>query len=188
MKTLDLYDTENLDQLVWPEDQEALSTSSSAMLVFTDFAIYRPLIIDSAVPATQLEELMKRAQVRMKFVLDKDRKFIGIVSYNDLSEQEILKKASDEGTPREELLVTDFMTPKSKLKSFDFEQLTHASVGDVLRTLQHNGQQHCLVIDHNTHDIRGLISSTEVARKLRMPLEINTQPSFMQLFEDIETW
>lgn len=187
MKTLDLYETESLDQLVWPEDQKALSTTSSALLVFTDFAIFRPLIIDSAVPALQLEELMKRAQVRMKFVLDKDRKFIGIVSYNDLSEQQIIKKASD-GTPREELLVTDFMTEKAKLKSFDFEQLSQASVGDVIRTLQNNGQQHCLVIDHNTHGIRGLISSTEVARKLGMPLKINTQPSFMQLFEEIETW
>lgn len=185
MKNLELHDTESLDHLVWPDDNKVLSTTSSALLVFTDFTLYRPLIIESTVQAVLLEELMKRSQVRMKLVLDKERKFIGIVSYNDLREQQILKKAIN-GISREELLVTDFMTPKAKLKSFDYNELSQASVGDVIRTLQHNGQQHCLVIDHDTHGIRGLISSTEIARKLGMPLKINTQPSFMQLFEEIE--
>jgi CBS domain containing-hemolysin-like protein len=185
MKNLELYETESLDHLVWPDDKQVLSLSTSALTVFTDFTMYRPLIIDSSVKAVLLEELMKKAQVRMKLVLDKDRKFIGIVSHNDLSEQHILKKVAH-GNSREELLVTDFMTPKSKLKSFDYQQLSQASVGDVIRTLQHNGQQHCLVIDHNTHEIRGLISSTEIARKLGMPLKINSQPSFMQLFNEIE--
>ncbi len=185
MKKLTLHDTESLDQLVWPDDKQVLSTTSSALLVFTDFALYRPLIIDSSVQAVLLEELMKRSQVRMKLVLDKDLKFIGIVSYNDLSEQQVLKKAVN-GILRDELLVTDFMTPKAKLKSFDYEQLSQANVGDVIRTLQHNGQQHCLVIDHDTHEIRGLISSTEIARKLGIPLKINTPPSFMQLFNEID--
>jgi CBS domain containing-hemolysin-like protein len=185
MRTLELYDTDSLDHLVWPEDELALSVTSSALLVFTDFKMYRPLIIDHSVQAILLEELMKKAQVRMKLVLDNNRKFIGIVGYNDLSEQQILKK-SIHGMSREELLVTDFMTPKTKLKSFDYRQLSKATVGDVIKTLQHNGQQHCLVIDHKVHEIRGLISSTEIARKLGMPLEINTPPSFMQLFNELE--
>ncbi|MFT5996033.1 MAG: CBS domain containing-hemolysin-like protein, partial [Glaciecola sp.] len=105
MKNLDLYETESLDQLVWPEDNEALSMESSALLIFTDFKMYRPLIIDHSVQAIQLEELMKKAQVRMKLVLDKEKKFIGVVGYNDLSEQQILKKANN-GITREELLVT----------------------------------------------------------------------------------
>ncbi|MFT6269180.1 MAG: CBS domain containing-hemolysin-like protein [Alphaproteobacteria bacterium] len=185
MRTLDLFDTESLDQLVWPDDEQALSMTSSALLVFTDFKMYRPLIIDHSLKAILLEELMKKAQVRMKLVLNKERKFIGVVGYNDLSEQQVLKKATN-GITREELLVSDFMTPKAKLKSFDYQQLSEATVGDVVRTLQNNGQQHCLVIDHQAHEIRGLISSTEIARKLRISLKINTQPSFMQLFNEIE--
>jgi CBS domain containing-hemolysin-like protein len=181
MKTLKLYSTESLDHLVWPEDGMGLSEESSALLVFTDFKLHRPLTIANSVHAMLLEELMKKAQVRMKLVLDKNNTFLGIVSFNDLSEQQILKKAVN-GIKRNELLVTDFMVPKNKMKSFDYEELSQASVGDVIRTLKDNGQQHCLVIDHKAHEIRGLISASEIARKLGVSLDIQNQRSFMQLF------
>ncbi|SQH77717.1 CBS domain protein (fragment) [Shewanella benthica] len=57
------------------------------------------------------------------------------------------------------------------------------NVSDVVRSLQQNGLHHILVEDHQQHHIRGLISANDVARKLRVPIDIEQPPSFMHIFK-----
>ena len=101
------------------------------------------------------------------------RKVIGY----DLS----IKRISELKATREELTVHDFMRPKMSLMSFDFTELTHSSVGDVIETLKDYGQHHCLVMDRDTHEVRGVISVSDIARELRLPLDIQGRPTFAEL-------
>ncbi|GAB2678091.1 CBS domain-containing protein [Aliiglaciecola sp. 3_MG-2023] len=181
MKKLALYNTESVDRLAWPPENTGITMHSNALSIFTDFKKFTPLVIDASTKAVELEGLMKRSHVRMELVLDSEQNFIGIVSLSDISEQRILAKVT-KNQPREEITVTDFMRSKNSLKAFSYEDLRAASVGDVVETLRDNHQQHCLVIDKSNHEIRGLISASDVARILKLPVDIQLQPSFVDLF------
>lgn len=180
MHTLPLYKTESVDKLAWPEVQNRLTLQSPAKAVFTDFKQHMPLVIDYDAKAADLEQLMKQSHVKMKIVLDKAGQFSGIVTLADLTSQRIMQKVA-QGIPRSELTAADFMQPKSMLQSFDYEQLAYATVEDIICTLKDNGQQHCLVIDREEHVIRGIISVSDIARELHLPLDIQAQPSFSAL-------
>jgi|AntRauTorcE11897_2_1112592.scaffolds.fasta_scaffold65246_1 CBS domain containing-hemolysin-like protein len=184
MGSLKLYNTESIDTLVWPNEHNSVSGRTPALSILTDFRQHQPRVIEAGVKALELESLMKRSHVKMKLVLDKNQKFIGIVSLYDLSERNILKKV-DKYTSRDELLVSDFMHPRDSLKCFDYNELEYATVEDVLETQKHNHQQHCLVIDRKTHEIRGLISARDVARLINRSVDIETHLSFETLFEEL---
>lgn len=184
MKSLTLYNTESIDKLVWPEEQDSVSAKTPALNILTDFRQHRPRVIDANVRAIDLENLMKRSHVKMKIILDPRKKFIGIVSLYDLSEENILKKV-DKNTPRNELLVSDLMHARETLKCFDYSDLAKATVEDVLETQKHNHQQHCLVIDRKQHEIRGLISARDVARLINRSVDIEAHISFEALFNEL---
>jgi CBS domain containing-hemolysin-like protein len=179
-----LYNTESIDTLVWPEEQNSVPANTPALNILTDFRQHRPRVIDSNVKALELENLMKSSHVKMKLVLDSHEKFIGIVSLYDLSEENILKKVN-KSTPRNELVVSDFMHSRGTLKSFDYADLAKATVEDVLETQKHNHQQHCLVIDREQHEIRGLISARDVARLINRSVDIESHISFEALFNEL---
>lgn len=184
MKTLNLYNTEAIDTLVWPQEEYALTVKTPALSILTDFRQHTPRVIDANVKALDLENLMKRSHVKMKIVLDSNEKFLGVVSLNDLSEENILKKV-DKNTSRQELLVSDFMHHRSTLKCFDYHELSKATVGDVLEAQKNNHQQHCLVIDRERHEIRGLISARDVARLIKRSVDIDNHLSFELLFSEL---
>lgn len=181
MKSLTLYNTEFIDELVWPEDTLSVSANTPALNVLTDFRHSLPRVIGIDVKAIDVEAIMKREHVKMKLVVDNKGKFVGVISLNDLTEENILKKV-DKSTPRDELQVSDFMHPRDSLKCFNYGDLLNATIRDVLETQKDNHQQHCLVIDRERHEIRGLISARDIARSINRPVNIKNHISFETLF------
>jgi hypothetical protein len=98
-----------LKSIIWygPKIIE-ISEDSPCLNVFTDFKIHRPLVIESSTRAYLVEELMLKAHVRLKLVVEKDGHFLHGYTY-----------------------------------------------------------QHCLVIDTNSNRVRGLISVSDIARRLK---------------------
>jgi CBS domain containing-hemolysin-like protein len=180
-----LYSVQPVDELIWPEQVGDVTLESSALSVFTDFREVSPLVIDAKTTASDTEALMKQAHVRMKIVIDENNHFVGLVGLNDLTERKIIKKIA-EGYDRNELMVTDFMRSKAEAKAFAYDELELATVSDVVTALQQSGHQHCLVIDKETHQIRGVISASDVARKLKLPVDINKGASFVDVFNVIQ--
>ncbi|NVK54392.1 MAG: CBS domain-containing protein [Alteromonadaceae bacterium] len=181
MHHLTLCKTEAVDTLVQPSLVDHLELNSTALSVFTDFQQHQPQMIDSNTKAIELERLMRLAHVKMKLVVDQQDRFVGIVTLADIGEQKILQRVAQLQIPRSELLVADMMQPKTSLQAFDFNDLSAASVADVVDTLKENGAMHCLVIDKQNHAIRGVISVSDIVRQLRIPLDIQSQPSFAAL-------
>jgi CBS domain containing-hemolysin-like protein len=181
MKQFSLYDADRVDQLVRPAYFEQLSGDSSAMVVFTDFRVYEPLVIDGTTTAIEAENMMKRSHVRLKLVIDSHGSFQGVIALDDLSNSEIIKKVA-EGYNREELQVADMMRKRQDLKVFDFHELETMTVSDVLEVLRQYGHQHCLVVEREHHQIRGVISASDIARKLKMDISIQRPPKFAELY------
>ena len=162
MHALNLYKTEAIDTLAWPVVENTITVKSSAMAVFTDFKQHLPHVIDARTPATKIESIMRQSHVRMMLVVNSENRFIGIVTSHDVGEQQIIQR-------------------KTSLMSFDFSELIRSSVGDVIETLKDYGQHHCLVMDRDSHEIRGVISVSDIARELRLPLDIQGRPTFAEL-------
>ena len=179
MKNLALCDIESIDELAWPKEN-CVDLNSPALTVFTDFEQVNPIVIDASTSAVDAESLMINAHVRLVIIVDQYH-FLGVVSLDDLNLQEMIKREAA-GIPRAELSVADFMQTRNELKAFSLEELEKSSINDVVETLQKRGQQHCLVVDRNSHMIRGIISASDIARKLRIPININMNSSFINIF------
>jgi CBS domain-containing protein len=181
MHTLNLYKTETIDTLAWPVVENTITVRSPAMSVFTDFKKHLPHVLDGRTPATKVEAIMRQSHVRMMLVVDNKNRFMGIVTSHDVGEQQLIKRMNELNLLRDELTVNDFLRPKTSLMSFDFTELARSTVGDVIETLKDYGQQHCLVMDRESHEVRGVISVSDIARELKLPLDIQGRPTFAEL-------
>ncbi|MBU1293539.1 MAG: CBS domain-containing protein [Gammaproteobacteria bacterium] len=181
MKTLDFYSTTEIDELAWPEENYDLTIDSSALLFFTDFKNNKPLVVESTIPVLTAKELMQKEHVRLKFVIDEKKHFIGVVSSDDIIERKIVQKVS-EGLERAEIVVADLMTAKKNLKALDWQDISKATISDVITALKNNGERHCLVLDRENHEIRGIFSASDISRRLRLNIDIQEKTSFSKVF------
>jgi CBS domain containing-hemolysin-like protein len=74
------------------------------------------------------------------------------------------------------------MRKRQDLKVFDYADLDLMTVADVLTVLKLSGHQHCLVVEREKHQIRGVISASDIARKLKMDISIQQPPKFAELY------
>jgi CBS domain-containing protein len=184
MKKLQLFDLDSIDNIISPEDFNQTSLMSPATDIFTDFNKHKALIIEDETPAGEALKLMVKTHVRMKIVMSKDNDFMGIISTQELNEQKIVS-AITKGSERHEVLVSDLMVLRDDLHAFDFNELETATVNDVVSALENYGLRHCLVLDRDHHHIRGVISSSDIARKLHLPIDIYAKISFSHVFKVI---
>lgn len=184
MKIIDFYDIDEIYELAWPTESKPVTAESPAIEVFTDFNEYQPLVLEATTSAVEAQRLMQKGHVRLKFIVDANDHFLGVVSVDDLNNQEIIKKLS-QGYNRDELSIADFMRPRNELKAFDYIEVSKAKINDIVAALKYSGQQHCLVVDHKKHKIRGIFSASDMARKLKLPIDIKNRSSFSHVFEAI---
>lgn len=184
MKDLSLYNLESIDNITYPEHYQQITIDSPASHIFTDFKYTNPLIIDVDTLASDALKLMIKAHVQMKIVVSDNKDFLGIISTKELSERHIITEIA-KGLHREEISVGDMMLRRDSLQAFDYQSIEKATVKDVINALKTNGLSHCLVLDRENHEIRGVISASDITRKLHLPIEINTKTSFSELFQVI---
>ncbi|WP_392383924.1 CBS domain-containing protein [Marinomonas primoryensis] len=171
MKTLTYVSTKDVNNLIWPATTEDINIYSSALSVFTDFTTAGPRVIESSTRADELVQLMKKEHVRMKIVVDTDNHFIGVISLDDLSEDVFIKQIAN-GFKRSELMVADLMRAKVELLALSYTSLKNSDIESLLFSQRHNLLQHLLVIDEDTKAIRGVISSNDVVRQLRLDVDV----------------
>ena len=97
MTLLHLYDTEQIDELAYPSPEIEITENSSALLIFTDFLAHEPLVLHDSLSAKEAKKLMIRAHVKFKFILDKKERLLGVVSLDNLSEIEFIKRTNKGG-------------------------------------------------------------------------------------------
>ena len=184
MHQINLFPVSRVAHLVRPDEFHELSPLSSALEFFTDFKQHVPLTIEGSTPAEAVETLMRQAHVKLKIVVDGEGEFIGTISLEDLDDQHFMARIAL-GFIHKEILVMDLMRPKADIMALSLKDLEEATINDVIKALQQRGQQHCLVVDHSATQIRGLISASDVARRLRIPIRIERVPTFVDIFSSI---
>lgn len=181
MKALKLEVAADVEDLAWPPESRELSLDSPALEFFTDFLETKPLVIESNVSAIEVQRLMQKAHVRMKIVIDKKGRFMGVVAADDLLDRKILQHVS-QGDLRKDIKVTDMMTPRRDLKALGYTAVTSAKINDVINALKNSGEQHCLVVDRQRNQVRGVFSASDISRKLHLPIDIQSVSNFYRVF------
>ena len=182
MKKLHVNTLEKIDSLIQPDDFSESRMSSPALELLSDFKFTQPAVIEAKTNATKAIEIMRHEHEHLKLVIDEAEEMVGLIHFEHLSDQAIIKKIAA-GEERHELKVRDLMTPRNKLKSFDYDQLQNATVGDVINALQTSGEAHCLVVDKKSHQIRGVFSADAISRRLHTSLIIHKAPTVLNMFE-----
>ncbi|GIU09590.1 MULTISPECIES: CBS domain-containing protein [unclassified Shewanella] len=183
MRNLELFSTASIDHLMWSRKEYSANLDSPALSIFTDFDHSQPMVIDSSASAVDTAEIMEKTHAFMRLVVDKNNRFLGIITQYELSHSKMMKLAAKNSAHINDIQVTELMVPKNELMALDYHQVSTANVSDIVRALQENGLHHMLVIDHELHHIRGLIAANDVARKLNIPIDIQKPPSFIQIFK-----
>lgn len=181
MKKLELHNASNISKIATPKDYVPVDLFSSATTILTDFNTQLPLMIDANSCATEVEFLMKKEHVRLKLVVDEQENFVGIITLRDLNSQEIIKKVAT-GFKRDEFRVHEFMIPSSNISVLDADDIKDSTIKDVVYSLSNYDEQHILVIDHDSKELIGLVSCSDIIRKLKLPLRVDDNNSFKDVF------
>ncbi len=176
----------NIELIEQPVQEKNLDLESPALEVFTDFTRRMPLMLEQSTPVDVAIETMRKTHVKLKLVIDPRESFRGVITLADLVSVKVAMAAEATGLRREDLTVAHVMTGRDELHALDMEVLRTARIGDVLATMEAYGDQHILVVDQGRHSIRGIVSVTDVARALHVPVVINERAvSFAQIYRTL---
>lgn len=184
MKTINLMTLDNVEHLVQPTEFHDITTQSPALNIFTDFKQHTPLVIDADTAAEQAAYLMQKSHLGLLLVVDTKEELLGTISQRELDSQH-LQIMQNHGIDRQELTVRDLMIPRAQQKVMKYQDLVNATIGDVLDTLQKKGRMHCLVVDQEQHQIRGIIAAADIAKRLHMPVEVEAETTFIDIFKAV---
>ena len=166
-------------------DSQRLELSSDATTVITDFTRRVPQVVLKDVDIDHALYMMVNGHVRSKMVIDHDDTFLGVVNSKDLTGRKVLSIAQQRNQARSDLTVEDLMTRKADLHAMPYAMVQLAKIGDVLETLKDLGHQHVLLVD-NEGVLRGMISASDIARALHIPVNILQKAhSFKDIFSII---
>ena len=167
--------------LCFPANLKGITLDSPAIEIYTDFKKTRPLVIEGDVKIDDAIELMKNAHVQLKLVVKDTTNLLGIVSYADLIGEKPLQLESRERISRDEILISDIMNPIKNLKALSLADLQESTIREVIEELKDEHVKHQLIIDNGS--ICGLISATDIAKKVNLPIQIDELSSFKKIFK-----
>lgn len=148
---------------------ERVSLENPALHVMTDLRQVSAVVIRPNDTVDEAHKRMIQRGVRLLLVLDHDRRVVGLITATDILGEKPMKVIAERGCRREEILVSDIMTPQERLEVLDMADVSGAPVGRVVATLTASGRQHAMAVDRDVQGkemVRGLFSTTQIARQL----------------------
>ena len=165
----------------------SVSLKDPATSVMTDLMHVRAITVDSDQTIIFAFDLMKHIGVRMLVVIDRDGLLGGLITARDILGEKPINIMNSERISRNEIKVQQIMTPVSQLNPFNFADVEHATVKDVIIKLRETGRQHAIVVesqdDADGYSLRGIFSITQIGRQLGMNI---SSDGLMQSFAEFE--
>lgn len=163
-----------------------VTLDSPALDVMTDLSKVAAVTIDASSPLLTANEYMIARAVRSLFVTASDGHLLGLVTTTDILGERPVRVSRARGVPRNELVVSDVMTPVESIVAMRLEDVRAAKVGHVVASLKQAGRHHELVAETVAGGktcIRGIFSASQIARQLGVPLQIT---ELARTFAEIE--
>jgi CBS domain-containing protein len=157
-----------------PLESRRVGLDDPAIEVMTDFRRVRVLTVPPGVTMEYAYQRMIHNGVRLLLVADDHNRVLGLITSTDVEDGKPLRVIHERGIRRDEILVSDVMTPSDRLEVIDFDDVLKARVGHVAATLKAVGRAHAMVVDRDEagdQRVRGLFSATQVSRQLGTPIQ-----------------
>jgi len=129
------------------------------------------------------EAIMIRRGVRLLFVLDAERKLVGVITATDLLGEKPMRFMQARNVTHIEIQVGDLMTPAASLEALAVMDVAQMRVGHIVATMKAVGRLHLMVAEDRGQRVRGLFSASQIARQLGVDLQTI---EVAQTFADIE--
>ena len=159
-----------------PWQASVVTLASPALEVMTDLTLVKAATIHRTTPLHQAEQTMIFQGVRMLFVVSDMPAIEGLITSTDLHGDRQLRVVHERKLHYNELTVADVMTEFASLDAIAYEQLSHATVANLVATLKRYGRNHLLVVQAPDADsprrVRGVISRAQIERQLGAPIDI----------------
>lgn len=159
-----------------------------AVHVMTDLKTVMAITIGPDKPVDAASERMIRHSVRLLLVIDDQESILGLVTATDILGEKPLQFIQKSGGRREDVLVSNIMTPQEKLEVLCMKDVAAAKVGNIIATLKKSGRQHALVVDTDApgqaQRVRGIFSASQISKLLGV--EIQTS-DIARTFAEIQT-
>jgi CBS-domain-containing membrane protein len=166
-----------------PRTPGRVSLDDPAFSVMTDLREVSAATTLPEEPVGKAHALMIQRGVRLLFVLDPGGRLTGVITATDLLGEKPMRFMQSHGVAHSELMVSDLMTSASMLEALSVQDVAQMRVGHIVATLKAARRQHLMVAEDGGNSVRGLFSSSQVARQLG--LELHTM-EVAQTFADIE--
>jgi CBS-domain-containing membrane protein len=152
-----------------------VTLDTPALEVMTDLTKVAAVTIEPSASVLAANEYMIARAVRSLFVTAADGRVLGLVTTTDILGERPVRISQARGVRRNELVVTDVMTPIESVVAMRIEDVRAAKVGHVVASLKQAGRHHELVAETRPGgglQIRGIFSASQIARQLGVPLQI----------------
>lgn len=164
-----------------------VTPDSGALDVMTDLKRVKAVTITPDATLDNALQKMIHAEVRLLLVTDAQGTVLGLVTARDVRGEKPVNYLARTRSAREEIRVEHIMTPNEKIQVLHIDDVTRASVGDIILTLKEAGRQHALVLEKSASGegdiIRGIFSITQIGKQLG----VDIQPSGrVQSFAELE--
>lgn len=166
-----------------PELLEPVTLDDPAFSVLTDLTQVTPATIGPERSIDHAHALMLERRLRLLFVVGADRFVVGVITATDLLGEKPMRFVQERGATRSDVLVGDIMTPFERMDAISMEDVSQMRVGHIVATLKAVGRQHLIVADEGGRRVRGIFSTSRIARQLGM--ELGTS-ELAQTFAEIE--
>lgn len=166
---------------------ERVSLEHPAIEVMTDLKKVSAVVIRPDDSVDEAHRTMVQRGVRSLLVLDHDRKVAGLITARDILGEKPVRVVAQRGCRRDEVLVSDIMTPRERLEVMDMDDVRSARVGNIVATLKACRRQHAMAVERDPggkETLRGLFSTTQIARQLGTAVQT---PETAQTFAEIES-
>lgn len=184
MSRLNLYSTVTTDELLDDDYPSEFSWATPATEIILRFKSNSLFAIPINMPVRDVEKLLQHSRISIHPVVDIDNALVGILNKSELNNQEIIIRQA-QGVELEDLSVRDFYLPKSKVMTFDIQELEKSTVSDVVQALKQVRESCAFVRDRETHKILGTISLEDIAKTLGSDILDSGANTFLEAFSII---
>ncbi len=164
--------------------QGPLQMQQPAVLAMTDLRRVAAVAIHPDATLEAAQQRMVHAHVRMLLVTDSTDELLGLLTSRDLLGEAPIRVAVEDGLGRDQVPVSRVMVPRQRIQVLDWDEVQHASIGDIVCTLRQSGRQHALVVQQGQPArVCGIFSATQIGRLLGVAVEASDKP---QSFAEVE--
>ena len=172
-------------EIARPEQPAEYTLDTPAVRMMSDFLKVQPIMVEMDVSLDEARRMMRKMHVRSVLVIDASERFRGLLTLADLESRRALSLVSTAGIDREDLSIRDVMTPRDRLRAVALADLERGRVGDLLQTLRNEGVPHMLVVDTASGQLRGVISASDIARRLKIAVDVTQRAASFREVVDV---